>query len=66
MNQPTNEEMLGQFIPLHYHYDMLRDGYRMETFRLAIESMVTPGIQVVDLGGGTGVLSFLPQNKGQM
>ncbi|PHR93968.1 MAG: methyltransferase type 12 [Blastopirellula sp.] len=64
MNQPTNEEMLGQFIPLHYHYDMLRDGYRMETFRLAIESMVTPGIQVVDLGGGTGVLSFFAAKQG--
>lgn len=49
---------LGQFIPLLYHYNMLNDVNRMTAFKIAIEKAVKPGARVLELGGGTGVLSF--------
>ncbi len=49
---------LGQFIPVHYHYNMLLDEARMQGFRAAIEYVVKPGMKVLELGGGTGVLSL--------
>jgi protein arginine N-methyltransferase 1 len=49
---------LGQFIPLQYHHHMLMDEYRMSAFKAAINQAVFPGAKVVDLGGGTGVLSW--------
>jgi type I protein arginine methyltransferase len=52
------EHELGQFIPVHYHFNMLADERRMEPFDEAIARVVKPGAKVVDLGGGTGVLSF--------
>ena len=58
-----NSEVLGQFIPLHYHYGMLSDEARMEAFRDAINHAVKPGAVVVELGGGTGVLSFFAAQK---
>ena len=54
---------LGQFIPLHYHYNMLQDTERMERFFAAINEMVKPGDTVLELGGGTGVLSFFAAQK---
>jgi type I protein arginine methyltransferase len=54
---PTSEQLLGQFIPLHYHFQMLQDVDRMRAFKSAIEATVTPGMNVVELGCGTGVLS---------
>jgi protein arginine N-methyltransferase 1 len=54
---------LGQFIPLHYHYNMLLDASRMQSFRDAIDRAVRPGARVVDLGGGTGVLSWFAAAK---
>lgn len=53
-----SESELGQFIPFHYHHNMLRDVARMSAFREAIEKLVKPGAKVVELGGGTGVLSY--------
>lgn len=52
------EHVLGQYIPLHYHFNMLRDDSRMQPFREAIELTVPPGGTVLELGGGTGVLSW--------
>lgn len=49
---------LGQFIPLHYHYNMLNDAARMQGFKAALTRAVRPGARVLELGGGTGVLSF--------
>lgn len=60
----SSPEVLGQFIPLHYHYDMLRDNYRMTSFQQAIAETVRPGMTVVDLGGGTGVLSYFAAMEG--
>ena len=50
---------LGQFIPLHYHHNMLKDENRMSNFKAAIEQVVFKGAKVLELGGGTGVLSCL-------
>jgi predicted RNA methylase len=49
---------LGQFIPVHYHHNMLMDQNRMHSFKSAIHYAVRPGARVLELGGGTGVLSF--------
>lgn len=49
---------LGQFIPVHYHHNMLMDQNRMNAFRAAIAHAVRPGMKVLELGGGTGVLSY--------
>jgi protein arginine N-methyltransferase 1 len=49
---------LGQFIPVHYHHNMLMDQNRMHSFKSAIHYAVRPGHKVLELGGGTGVLSF--------
>jgi protein arginine N-methyltransferase 1 len=54
---------LGQFIPLQYHHHMLTDEYRMSTFKAAIDQAVFPGAKVLDLGGGTGVLSWFAATK---
>jgi type I protein arginine methyltransferase len=49
---------LGQFIPVHYHHNMLMDENRMAPFKAAIDYAVFPGAKVLELGGGTGVLSW--------
>ncbi|MCX7101925.1 MAG: methyltransferase domain-containing protein [Methylobacter sp.] len=61
---PTEEDCyLGQFIPLQYHHHMLMDDYRMNSFKAAINEAVFPGAKVLDLGGGTGVLSWFAAAK---
>lgn len=54
---------LGQFIPLHYHHNMLNDTIRMKGFKEAINLVVKPGAKVLELGGGTGVQSFFAAQK---
>jgi len=61
--QLPEEQLLGQFIPLHYHFNMLRDQSRMVPFREAIERVVPAGSTVLELGGGTGVLSWLAAQR---
>lgn len=66
MNAETEAEedsYLGQFIPLHYHHHMLMSEYRMSTFKAAINQVVFPGAKVLELGGGTGVLSWFAAAK---
>lgn len=58
------EHLLGQFIPLHYHYNMLQDQDRVGAFREAIRLAVKPGMHVVELGGGTGILSSFAARQG--
>ncbi|MCL2216193.1 MAG: methyltransferase domain-containing protein [Defluviitaleaceae bacterium] len=53
-----NKNLLGQFIPIQYHHHMLQDIARMQGFRGAIDLLVRPSDKVLELGGGTGVLSF--------
>ena len=57
-DQNTESQTLGQFIPVQYHYNMLMDRARMTGFRAALDYVVKPGANVLELGGGTGVLSF--------
>ncbi|MFM2416737.1 MAG: hypothetical protein RL385_1460 [Pseudomonadota bacterium] len=54
---------LGQFIPLHYHGQMLADDRRMSAFREAITKLVPAGAHVVELGAGTGVMSFFAAQR---
>ena len=54
---------LGQFIPLHYHHNMLMDESRMRGFKSAIEYVVADGDKVLELGGGTGVMSCFAAAK---
>lgn len=51
-------------IPLQYHAQMLTDEHRMTSFRDAIATVVRPGMHVLDLGAGTGVLSFFAAQQG--
>lgn len=63
MNRNNDPVELGQFIPLHYHYNMLNDTARMQGFKAALDYAVRPGAKVLELGGGTGVLSFFAAQK---
>ena len=63
MNMKQEHLELGQFIPLIYHYNMLADPVRMNAFREAIELAVPQGSRVLELGGGTGVLSFFAAQR---
>lgn len=56
---------LGQFIPVHYHHNMLMDNRRMPGFKAAINHLVAPGAKVLELGGGTGVLSWFAAAKAE-
>ncbi len=65
MDSDKQQELqLGQFIPLHYHYVMLQDELRMNGFQSAIQRSVLPGMRVLELGGGTGVLSYFAAQCG--
>lgn len=59
-----DEQTLGQFIPLIYHYNMLQDEDRVGAFRSAIELLVRPGMRVAELGSGTGILSSFAARRG--
>jgi SAM-dependent methyltransferase len=63
LNNVNDTRELGQFIPLHYHFVLLSDKDRMAGFRAAIDHVVKPGATVLELGGGTGVLSFFAAQK---
>ena len=63
-SSPSEENFLGQFIPLHYHFNMLQDEARVGAFRRAIELAVRPGMKVLELGGGTGILSYFAAQQG--
>ena len=59
-----HEATLGQFIPLIYHYNMLNDEARMGAFEQAIALAVKTGARVLELGGGTAVLSWFAVRSG--
>ncbi len=60
----TSEQTLGQYIPLIHHFQMLQDEDRVGAFFEAIDQVVRPGMHVVELGGGTGILSSFAARKG--
>lgn len=61
--EDVGSHYLGQFIPLHYHHNMLLDERRMRGFKDAIEHSVAEGAKVLELGGGTGVMSCFAAAK---
>jgi protein arginine N-methyltransferase 1 len=63
MEPQTREHELGQFIPVQYHFNMLDDVRRTGAFEEAIGLVVPPGGRAMELGGGTGVLSFFAARK---
>ena len=63
--QEAEDNYLGQFIPLQYHHAMLMDKNRMQSFKAAINHVVSPGSKVLELGGGTGVLSWFAAAKAE-
>jgi predicted RNA methylase len=56
--------MPADIIPLQYHVPMLLDEHRMASFEQAIAQVVRPGMHVLDLGAGTGVLSYFAAQQG--
>ena len=46
-----SDAQLGQYIPLHYHYQMLLDEARMRGFAQAIAYNVLEGARVLELDG---------------
>ena len=63
LHRVDDDAHLGQYIPLHYHGQMLANEQRMAPFHEAIEKLVPIGSHVVELGGGTGVMSFLAAKR---
>lgn len=59
----SDSRELGQYIPAHYHANMLNDQARVRGFREAIEYLVPHGGRVAELGGGTGVLSHFAAQR---
>src|SRR3984893_15786348 len=56
--------MLEGFASPFVHEPMLLDKIRCDTYREAIQRIVKPGDVVVDLGAGTGLLSFFALQAG--
>ncbi|MDD2711239.1 MAG: methyltransferase domain-containing protein [Verrucomicrobiae bacterium] len=53
----------GQLIPAPHHFFPLQDAARLGVFKEAIEQTVPKDGKVVELGGGTGVLSFFAARR---
>lgn len=58
------EDVTGPRIPYVQQFSMLRDRKRTEGLRRVIEELVQPGMRVLDLGAGSGILSLLAARAG--
>lgn len=54
----------GHFIGLNHHRLMLADRLRMDAYERAIAARVKPGMRVMDLGTGTGILAMWAARAG--
>jgi len=54
----------GHFIGLNHHRLMLADRLRMDAYQAAIADRVRPGMRVLDLGTGTGILALWSARAG--
>jgi len=50
--------------PLDYHRRLLDDPFRIDAYDRALRALVQPGMVVVDLGTGTGILAMLAARLG--
>lgn len=57
------DNLLGQYIPIHYHFQMLEDEARVSGFKEALDYLIPEGGKVLDMGSGTGILSFFAAQK---
>jgi SAM-dependent methyltransferase len=53
----------AEFANLNEHEKMLADKVRVESYRRAIRKYINPGEVIVDLGTGTGILSFFASKQ---
>ena len=64
MPEVRSPALPADVIPIQYHFNMLGDAARMDGFSAAIALAVRPGMKVLELGGGTGVLSWFAARAG--
>jgi len=57
------QETLGRLVPA-WHLPMLNDAARNEAYDTAIRKAVRPGIQVLDIGTGSGLLAMMAARAG--
>jgi predicted RNA methylase len=62
--QTPHRGLPADVLPVQYHVPMLLDEHRMESLRQAITTVVKPDMHVLELGAGTGVLSFFAAQQG--
>jgi len=57
------QRLLNQTVPT-WHFPMMNDAPRNQAFRAAIEARVSPGMKVLDIGCGAGLLSLIAARAG--
>lgn len=63
-DEAPRREAFHEFEDFDYHVRMLSDSRRMSAYAAAIERVVRPGMRVLEIGAGTGVLSVLAAKQG--